>query len=1162
MGIDPVSLAITVALNAAMMAVTMSKTIEGPRMTDLSVTVADYGTPLTYVYGIRRVSGVVFYAEPIVERKKKHKGKGGKYNEYRYFGTFAVMVADHEIQMFRKGWLDKTLAFDATGPAGAEISFDTIFSDDKAQQYYQLFYGTEDQEAPERMVATVEGEEGAGTCPAYLGVSYIFFEDLPLENFANRFPQFSGEISTYDQYHTEIVRGLEGGASVDQLWYGYAYVMTSPNGEHSVSSGGLFDSDRFITFENTRGGYDTAEFDLGVIQPDGQSYFGSAAYIDNDRNVYGSSVDGSRTWKIDPDGNVSQIGATDDLPLNSAPNNVFHLYGLFETAGIQELYYVKTASTSSPNTKVYRRPLPNGTPVLYDLGSIDSRFFVQDDSGNVWIVGVTQTSTPITLTTCRFDCVGGPDAGAQHIVTGLPPISSSDTFDLIWPNYYNGKFYVPWNAADFAPSQKWLLVIDASAFTLTTAIDLYAAIGFTPSAGNDIFLGHGKPPIDTARNQLVATEYGNNYVPIKVHRIDLATYALAVATVDNWPPTVSFSRWQRQPPSVHKYPGIDYPYAQTWIDELGAMIAIPEPAEFYNNDEYPRDFAFLYIDDPELVYLSDICNDVAQRLDMSEEDYDFLDLDQVVTGYSWTQAPAKDIISRLLTLYDSDIRPNGFVLEGIKRGNDDEAAAIGYDWFVRNESNPSHTLTMASESDLTRRMFLTFADTGADQQPNTAVVQRSATSVLTRREMSLDLSNWASSAADAQQLLERVMRRSWVGSVTLKASLPPHYLRMLPAGVRTFNLRDDLSFRGRLTRMSIGADRVIDCAWEQDSAVTTTTRAAPGAAASGMPPQTVYNPVDSLAFVLDIPLLADTHDQSTPFQYVAGAPTEEGDWPGVDIQMSESGSADSFNAGWDGVGSGGDVLYGTVYHPVGTPLTSVVDWGTELVVLFSNGDPTSYTEDEILANQSLNQFIMGARDRWVIGQFCTATLQSEGEYVLQGIVWGARGTERHVGTTEAGDRFFVVSSAVHRHDMGASKIGDADWYQGVTLGASDTTQPAFAVIFSAAANRPYSPVHVELTKEANGDWTITWLRRTRIGGALLDGQDVPLGETSEAYKVRILEGISGTALRTIETTIEEATYNLSQQVSDFGSEQFVLVVEIVQMSPVLGIEGYETLAYV
>lgn len=189
MGIDPVSIAITLALNAAMMALTMSRTIEGPRLKDLSATVADYGTPLNYFIGQCRLTGAAFFCEPIKEKKKKRKGKGGKYKDYTYFGTWAVVIADHEISAVKKIWFDKHLVYDVD-QGGAIFALSQNYEIANAIRFY---LGTETQEPDPRMLATIEAKEGADMCPAYLGVSYVFFEDIPLEKLGNRFPNVEVE---------------------------------------------------------------------------------------------------------------------------------------------------------------------------------------------------------------------------------------------------------------------------------------------------------------------------------------------------------------------------------------------------------------------------------------------------------------------------------------------------------------------------------------------------------------------------------------------------------------------------------------------------------------------------------------------------------------------------------------------------------------------------------------------------------------------------------------------------------------------------------------------------------------------------------------------------------------------------------------------------------
>ncbi|MEM7091304.1 MAG: hypothetical protein AAF496_17260, partial [Pseudomonadota bacterium] len=50
--------------------------------------------------------------------------------------------------------------------------------------------------------------------------------------------------------------------------------------------------------------------------------------------------------------------------------------------------------------------------------------------------------------------------------------------------------------------------------------------------------------------------------------------------------------------------------------------------------------------------------------------------------------------------------------------------------------------------------------------------------------------------------------------------------------------------------------------------------------------------------------------------------------------------------------------------------------------------------------------------------------------------------------------------------------------------------------------RPYAPVHLAVAASATGD-AISWVRRTRTGGDDWAALDVPLGEESESYLVRI-----------------------------------------------------------
>lgn len=203
MSIDPVSLAITAAMMAAQMAITASQKIEGPRLDSTDVSLADYGTPIPRFWGKRRFDGCpIIWAEQLREKKVTQKGKAGKNVNYKYYGTWAVLICDHQIDAVSRIWLDKHLCYqtDSAGPVSPLLGSDaSILNGDTrapvklSSRNMRIYLGTENQEPDPRMESWCEDRYGPDTCPAYRGVSYIVFQDIPLEKFGNRIPQIALE---------------------------------------------------------------------------------------------------------------------------------------------------------------------------------------------------------------------------------------------------------------------------------------------------------------------------------------------------------------------------------------------------------------------------------------------------------------------------------------------------------------------------------------------------------------------------------------------------------------------------------------------------------------------------------------------------------------------------------------------------------------------------------------------------------------------------------------------------------------------------------------------------------------------------------------------------------------------------------------------------------
>ena len=538
--------------------------------------------------------------------------------------------------------------------------------------------------------------------------------------------------------------------------------------------------------------------------------------------------------------------------------------------------------------------------------------------------------------------------------------------------------------------------------------------------------------------------------------------------------------------------------------------------------------------------LGAILADVAARAGLDTSDYDFTDLDQEVEGYSWTQGTARQIVEPLLTLFDSDVRPHGFTLEGLKRAGVTDGE-IDVTEFV---GTPRYQLTVTNDTDLPRRIFFNFADIDADHQPNSAIAQRSASAVDSSREQSIDMTNYATDVSTAKQLVDRVFRRQWFSRTKADVGITRQYMAVEPGDVRTLDLDGEL-VKMRCDKLTVGANGVLRGEWVEDDPVLANLSGAEGAGAAGVTPGEVFSAVDTVGAVLDVPLLSDAHDQTAPFVYLAAAPDGDGSWTGADFAMSDSGDSGTFDEGWDGIASSDAAVFGTMSDTLPDAVAGVIDNGSVVTVVLTTGTLTTITEDAMLASGTANLALIG--DELI--QFKTATLTATNTYDLSGLIRGCRGTEAAISGHAASERFILLSS-VRVHTLGASELGDTDSYIVSTLGAGIDEGDAVGLEFSGAAHRPYSPVGGSITA-SGGDKLISATRRTRIGGATLNGQDVPLGEASESWEADIYDGV--TFKRTLTGTSLPITYTAAQIAADACSS---LIVYLYQMNPTLSLRGF------
>jgi len=228
-----------------------------------------------------------------------------------------------------------------------------------------------------------------------------------------------------------------------------------------------------------------------------------------------------------------------------------------------------------------------------------------------------------------------------------------------------------------------------------------------------------------------------------------------------------------------------------------------------------------------------------------------------------------------------------------------------------------------------------------------------------------------------------------------------------------------------------------------------------------------------------------------------------------------------------------------------------VDRATGVRVKLDSGALASVTGLALLGGANLAA-VRNGDGVWEVLQFLSAVLTAPATYTLTGFLRGQAGTEHAMRSVlAAGARFALLDGALAGVDMTEDEVGLAfNWKCGPAsrdIGSSHYVDVAHT--FVGERLKPLSPVHVRATRSA-GDLSLSWVRRTRIGGDSWDGIDVPLGETEERYEIDILDG--PTVKRTLTATSPAATYTAAQQTEDFGAPQPSVSLRIFQLSATRG----------
>lgn len=398
---------------------------------------------------------------------------------------------------------------------------------------------------------------------------------------------------------------------------------------------------------------------------------------------------------------------------------------------------------------------------------------------------------------------------------------------------------------------------------------------------------------------------------------------------------------------------------------------------------------------------------------------------------------------------------------------------------------------------------ITYYDAARDYQTGLQRAIRGSGRIVDRRVLPAVLD-----AGGARALADYRLASLWAGRVSAKAVLDWSCAAIRPGSQV---LIEGYAGRWRVGRWTLGAMTTTLDLVRIPGAGPPDIIASPGRAVGE--PDLPLGP--TILRLLDLPL--GDGAETKPLLHVAAAGEHKG-WRRAALTAS-------FDAGasWQEMGNtAAPAIMGATMNALPAAGAALIDAVSSLEVeLVHDGMWLEGRNDDALAGGA-NLAAVGEE----LIQFGSVAALGDRRFRLSRLLRGRRGTEWAAGGHFTGEPFTLIV-----RDALATIEGPAGAEARVlATGVGDVPDAAAASrTIGAEMLRPPSPVHLSAIESADGDLAISWVRRSRLGWAWMDGSDTPLGEEAERYRL----AISGPGFsRTVETAAPAYIYTAAARAAD------------------------------